>query len=73
MDKSRGYITTNKQKNTNINQVNRKYYLNLFSANAEKTTNADQTKNVYFKWNIRLLVLISWLYWIRKYRILRSL
>jgi hypothetical protein len=59
MDHSRGYITTNKQKNTNINQVNRKYYLNLFSANAEKTTNADQTKNIFFKWNIRDLQLGS--------------
>ena len=59
MEKSRGYITTNKQKKTNINEVHRKYYLNLFSANAEKTTNSDQTKNVLFKWNIRDLQLGS--------------
>lgn len=43
----------------NINQVKRSYFLNLFSANAEKTTNADGTKNITFRWSIRDLQLGS--------------
>ena len=41
------------------NEIKRSYYLNLFSANAEKTTNSQGTKNVIFKWNIRDLQLGS--------------
>ena len=43
----------------NTTEVKRSYYLNLFSGNAEKTTNAGGTKNVMFKWNIRDLQLGS--------------
>jgi hypothetical protein len=59
MENSRGYIITNKQKKTDINQVNRKYYLNLFSGNAEITSNSAGTKNIQFKWNIKDLQLGS--------------
>ncbi len=41
----------------NTNEVKRSYYLNLFSANAEKTLKG--TKNSVFKWNIRDLQLGS--------------
>jgi hypothetical protein len=41
----------------NKNEVKRSYYLNLFSANAEKTLKG--TKNSIFKWNIRDLQLGS--------------
>ena len=41
----------------NKNTVKRTYYLNLFSGNAEKTTNLGGTKNITFKWNIRDLQL----------------
>ena len=54
---SKGQIKTNKQKVVDINRVNRSYYLNLFSAAAEKTLNG--TKNATFKWNIRDLQLGS--------------
>ena len=37
----KGSITTTKQKDIDINRINRSYYLNLFSASAEKN----------FKWN----------------------
>lgn len=43
----------------NINQVKRSYFLNLFSANAEKTTNSNGEKNVIFRWSIRDLQLGS--------------
>ena len=39
------------------NAVKRSYFLNLFSAAAEKTTNGDGTKNTTFRWNIRDLML----------------
>ena len=42
-----------------VKEVKRSYYLNLFSASAEKTLNAAGTKNVQFKWNIRDLQLGS--------------
>lgn len=42
-----------------VKEINRSYYLNLFSASAEKIVNADGTKNVQFKWNIRDLQLGS--------------
>jgi hypothetical protein len=54
---SKGQIITNKQIPVDINRVNRSYYLNLFSANAEKTLKG--TKNSIFKWNIRDLQLGS--------------
>ena len=41
----------------NTTEVKRSYYLNLFSANAEKTLKG--TKNSIFKWNIRDLQLGS--------------
>ena len=53
----RGAMKTDKQKIVDINRVNRSYYLNLFSAAAEKTLNG--TKNATFKWNIRDLQLGS--------------
>ena len=53
----RGAIKTDKQKIVDINRVNRSYYLNLFSAAAEKTLNG--TKNATFKWNIKDLQLGS--------------
>ena len=52
---SRGAMKTDKQKIVDINRVNRSYYLNLFSAAAEKTLNG--AKNATFKWNIRDLQL----------------
>jgi hypothetical protein len=54
---SRGAMKTDKQKIVDINRVNRSYYLNLFSAAAEKTLNG--AKNATFKWNIRDLQLGS--------------
>ena len=42
----------------NTTEVKRSYYLNLFSGNAEKTTNS-AGKNIQFKWNIRDLQLGS--------------
>ena len=54
---SKGQIKTDKQKIVDINRVNRSYYLNLFSAAAEKTLNG--AKNATFKWNIRDLQLGS--------------
>ena len=53
----RGAMKTDKQIPVDINRVNRSYYLNLFSANAEKTLKG--TKNSIFKWNIRDLQLGS--------------
>jgi hypothetical protein len=53
----RGAMKTDKQLPVDINRVNRSYYLNLFSANAEKTLKG--TKNSIFKWNIRDLQLGS--------------
>ena len=53
----RGAMKTDKQKVVDINRVNRSYYLNLFSAAAEKTLNG--AKNATFKWNIRDLQLGS--------------
>ena len=53
----RGAMKTDKQKIVDINRVNRSYYLNLFSAAAEKTLNG--SKNATFKWNIRDLQLGS--------------
>jgi hypothetical protein len=53
----KGSITTTKQKDIDINRINRSYYLNLFSASAEKTLNG--TNNSIFKWNIRDLQLGS--------------
>ena len=53
----KGAIKTDKQKIVDINRVNRSYYLNLFSAAAEKTLNG--SKNATFKWNIRDLQLGS--------------
>ena len=53
----RGAMKTDKQKVVDINRVNRSYYLNLFSAAAEKTLNG--SKNATFKWNIRDLQLGS--------------
>jgi hypothetical protein len=41
----------------NKNTIKRTYYLNLFSANAEKTANSAGTKNTTFRWNIRDLQL----------------
>jgi len=55
----RGAIKTDKQIPVDTNRVNRSYYLNLFSAAAEKTLNAGGTKNITFKWNIRDLQLGS--------------
>lgn len=43
----------------NTNEVKRSYYLNLFSANAEKMLNPAGTKNTMFRWNIRDLQLGS--------------
>lgn len=54
---SKGAMKTEKQNPVDINRVNRSYYLNLFSANAEKTLKG--TKNSIFKWNIRDLQLGS--------------
>ena len=42
----------------NNTEIKRSYYLNLFSANAEKTLKG--TKNAIFKWNIRDLQLGSY-------------
>lgn len=53
----RGAMKTDKQNPVDINRVNRSYYLNLFSANAEKTLKG--AKNSIFKWNIRDLQLGS--------------
>ena len=53
----RGAMKTDKQKVVDINRVNRSYYLNLFSAAAQITTNG--AKNAQFKWNIRDLQLGS--------------
>jgi hypothetical protein len=41
----------------NKNQVKRSYFLNLFSGNAEKVYNADQTKYISYRWQIRDLQL----------------
>ena len=54
---SKGAMKTDKQKIVDINRVNRSYYLNLFTAAAEKTLNG--AKNATFKWNIRDLQLGS--------------
>jgi hypothetical protein len=54
---NKGAITTTKQKDIDVNRINRSYYLNLFSAAAEKTLNG--SKNAIFKWNIRDLQLGS--------------
>jgi hypothetical protein len=54
---NRGAMKTDKQKVVDINRVNRSYYLNLFSAVAEKTLTG--SKNAIFKWNIRDLQLGS--------------
>ena len=43
----------------NINNKKRTYYLNLFSASAEKNLSQDGNKNVTFRWNIRDLQLGS--------------
>ncbi len=48
---------SNKLVSYKTNEIKRSYYLNLFSANAEKTTNSAGTKNITFKWNIRDLQL----------------
>ena len=53
----RGAMKTDKQKVVDINRVNRSYYLNLFSAAAQITTNG--AKNAQFKWNINSLQLGS--------------
>ena len=53
----RGAMKTDKQKIVDINRVNRSYYLNLFSAAAQITTNG--AKNAQFKWNINSLQLGS--------------
>ena len=53
----RGAMKTDKQIPVDINRVNRSYYINLFSGNAEKTLKG--TKNSIFKWNIRDLMLGS--------------
>jgi hypothetical protein len=50
---NKGAITTSKQKDIDINRVNRSCYLNPFSAAAEKTLNG--TYIAPFKWNIRYL------------------
>ena len=42
------------------NEVKRSYYLNLFSGNAEITKNDANSKNTFFKWNIRDLLLGSY-------------
>jgi hypothetical protein len=54
---NKGAITTTKQKDIDVNRINRSYYLNLFSAAAEKTLNG--SNNAIFKWNIRDLQLGS--------------
>jgi len=54
---NKGAITTTKQKDINVNRINRSYYLNLFSGAAEKTLNG--SNNAIFKWNIRDLQLGS--------------
>ena len=41
------------------NAVKRSYFINLFTAAAEKTTNGAGTKNTTFRWNIRDLQLGS--------------
>lgn len=53
----RGAMKTDKQIPVDINRVNRSYYLNLFSGNAEKTLKG--TKTSIYKWNIRDLLLGS--------------
>ena len=40
-----------------VKEVNRNYYLNLFSASAEKTLDPTGAKTIMFKWNIRDLQL----------------
>lgn len=55
----KGAIKTDKQIPVDTNRVNRSYYLNLFSAVAEKGLDASGTKNATFKWNIRDLQLGS--------------
>jgi len=54
---NKGAITTTKQKDIDVNRINRSYYLNLFSGAAEKTLNG--SNNAIFKWNIRDLQLGS--------------
>ncbi len=49
---------SNKLATINNTEIKRSYYLNLFSANAEKTLKG--TKNSIFKWNIRDLQLGSY-------------
>ena len=53
----RGAMKTDKQIPVDINRVNRSYYINLFSASAEKITKG--AKNSIFRWNIRDLQLGS--------------
>jgi hypothetical protein len=55
----KGAMRTDKQKEIDVNKINRSYYLNLFSDAAIKTLSADGTKNAIFKWNIRDLQLGS--------------
>lgn len=57
---NKGAITTTKQKDIDVNRINRSYYLNLFSAAAEKTlVRPDEVNFNIFKWNIRDLQLGS--------------
>lgn len=56
---NRGAMKTDKQKIVDINRVNRSYYLNLFSAAAQITTNSETNHNTQFRWNIRDLQLGS--------------